>query len=464
MEMRGLACLAGGLAGLGLLAGAAPACAHVSEGGLVLLLPTGIYIASGVIAVVLTVLAMLLLPRAITGALFAAVSLSLPGLRPLRLGGQVAALALLVALVTSGFLGTRDPLENPLPLAIWTVWWIVLVFLQALIGDLWRWINPFAGLAWLLERAGRPGAVIFLPERIGALPAVVLYVAFGCFYLADIAPDDPDRLAAVVSGYLAFTLMAMLLFGPRAWLRHGEFVTVLMSLIARVGLVARRRDGWRIGLWGHAIANAPPLSSALAVLVLLMMATGSFDGINETFAWLAFIGVNPLEFPGRSAVWLQTVLGLFATMALFVTVFAGAIWAGLRLAGEQHRFSEVFRRQAAAILPIAAGYHLAHYLTVLLVNGQYVLEALTHAFHEHGEHDEVTTGFLNTTESVRVLFLTQAGGVVAGHVIAIVAAHAIALGMFPSNRKALLSQVPLIAVMIAFTLFGLWLLAAPRGA
>lgn len=93
-----------------------------------------------------------------------------------------------------------------------------------------------------------------------------------------------------------------------------------------------------------------------------------------------------------------------------------------------------------------------------------MLEALTHAFHEHGEHDEVTTGFLNTTESVRVLFLTQAGGVVAGHVIAIVAAHAIALGMFPSNRKALLSQVPLIAVMIAFTLFGLWLLAAPRGA
>ncbi|MFP1632588.1 hypothetical protein ACLB6G_12685 [Zhengella sp. ZM62] len=461
---NGLAWRRGAGASIFLLSGASPALAHVSEGGLVLLLPTGIYIASGVTVVVVTILAMLALPRSLTARLFSSLRLPLPGLDGLRHASQVGALVLLLALIAAGFLGTRDPLENPLPLAVWTVWWIVLLFLQALTGDIWRWLNPFAAMAWLLERAGRTTALVPLPEAAGTLPAIVLYLAFGCFYLADIAPDDPDRLAAILSGYLGFTLAAMVLFGPRDWLARGEFVTVIMGLMAWVGPIARHDGGWRIGLWGHAIAKGKPLTASLALLVLMMMATGSFDGINETFAWLAFIGVNPLEFPGRSAVWLQTVLGLLATMLAFAAIFAAAIWTGLKLAGEPGRFGETFCRQAGAILPIAAGYHLAHYLTVLLVNGQYVLEVLTHAFHEHGEQNEITTGFLNTTESVRILFLTQAGGVVAGHVIAICAAHAIALSMFASNRKALLSQVPLVAVMIVFTLFGLWLLAAPRGA
>ncbi|PHP67883.1 hypothetical protein CSC94_04165 [Zhengella mangrovi] len=444
--------------------GVTPAWAHVSEGGLILLLPTGVYITSGVAAVVLTILALLLLPRGVTGALFASLRLPLSAIEGLRTATRLLALALLLALVAAGFLGTRDPLENPLPLMLWTVWWIMLAFLQALVGDLWRWINPFAGVAWLVGRAGRRNGIARLPEHFGMLPAIGLYLCFAIFYLADIAPDDPDRLAAVVSGYLAFTAAMMVIFGPDTWLERGEFVSVLMGLLARVAPLARREDGLRLGLWGHAIAHGRALPATLCLLILMIMATGSFDGINETFAWLGFIGVNPLEFPGRSAVWLSTVLGLLATMAVFVAVFAAAIRSGVWLAGETDRFGEAFRRQAPAILPIAAGYHLAHYLSVVLVNGQYVLEMLTHAFHEHGAQDEVTTGFLNATDTVRVLFLTQAGAVVAGHVIAIMAAHAIALSMFPSNRKALASQLPLIAVMIAFTLFGLWLLATPRGA
>ena len=204
-----------------LLCGVSPAMAHVSEGGLVLLLPTGIYIASGVTVVVVTILAMLVLPRSVTARLFSSLRLPLPGLDGLRHASQSGALVLLLVLIGAGFLGTRDPLENPLPLAVWTVWWIVLVFLQALIGDIWRWLNPFAAMTWLLERAGRATALVPLPEAVGSLPAILLYLAFGFFYLADIAPDDPDRLAAILSGYLGFTLAAVVL----ARVRLGAWVT-----------------------------------------------------------------------------------------------------------------------------------------------------------------------------------------------------------------------------------------------
>lgn len=75
----------------------------------------------------------------------------------------------------------------------------------------------------------------------------------------------------------------------------------------------------------------------------------------------------------------------------------------------------------------------------------------------------VTTGFFNTPDSVRAIFLTQAGAVVGGHVLAVILAHVLAMRALGSTRKAVLSQVPLALFMVAYTFFGLWLLASPRG-
>ena len=70
----------------------------------------------------------------------------------------------------------------------------------------------------------------------------------------------------------------------------------------------------------------------------------------------------------------------------------------------------------------------------------------------------------STQDTVRAIFLTQAGAVVAGHMLAIILSHAIAVREFGSARRAVLSQAPLAVFMVLYTFFGLWLLAAPRGA
>ena len=75
----------------------------------------------------------------------------------------------------------------------------------------------------------------------------------------------------------------------------------------------------------------------------------------------------------------------------------------------------------------------------------------------------VTTGFFNTPGTVKVIFLAQAGAVVVGHVIAILLAHALAVRGHDTNWRAVLGQAPLALFMIAYTFFGLWLLASPRG-
>jgi hypothetical protein len=76
-------------------------------------------------------------------------------------------------------------------------------------------------------------------------------------------------------------------------------------------------------------------------------------------------------------------------------------------------------------------------------------------------HFHVTTSFLNTYEGTRAIWNAQTAGIVLGHVLAVLLAHETAQRAFGNPRAVVLSQVPLAAVMVAYTLLGLWLLSTP---
>ena len=106
------------------------------------------------------------------------------------------------------------------------------------------------------------------------------------------------------------------------------------------------------------------------------MGSGSFDGLNETFFWLGLLGINPLEFPGRSAVIGQNLVGLICTNAALIVAFAACLWIGERIAGSGRSLKHAFCLFAPSILPIAIAYHVAHYLTSFMVDGQYFVKML----------------------------------------------------------------------------------------
>jgi hypothetical protein len=431
------------------------ALAHAAEGGFVLLLPTDLYVAGGAAVVALTVLLLAVAPswrpervlRPVTG---------LPRL-PSRLAPitQAISLALLLLMLWAGAWGPTDPLRNPMTLGLWTVFWIGLVGVQALIFDIWRWVNPFAALCRLVARViPNPPMARYSPN---GWAAVLFFLAFSGFLLADPAPSDPRRLAVFAAGYLIFTAFVAAIYGPR-WLLRGEFVTVLMRTYRQTALTGPRAlgpNGWRI------LRLGPP-TLAMAVFMLILLGSGSFDGLNETFWWLGILGVNPLEFPGRSELIAPTLAGLLTVNASLILAYGLSIRLGLSMAGGGVEYRTAFIVFAPSILPIAAGYHLAHYLTSFLVDGQHVISVLSYTI-GLGERP-VTTGFFNRLDTVRLIWLTQAGAVVIGHVVAILVAHALALRVFPDPRRATLSQLPLALFMVGYTVFGLWLLAAPKGA
>lgn len=446
---------------------AGPVWAHAGDQGFILLLPTDFYIWSGVASVVLTIVLLAVLPDRASEDLFVPRRLWRRGRARLHHWTSGAAALFLVVLIIAGLYGSRDPLVNPLPLFVWTVWWVMMVSVQGLVFDHWRWTNPFTGVAVFLSWLTGERAPLRYPMRLGYVPGMVGFVAFSGFLLADIAPADPARLAVVIGLYWLIMLAGLCLFGPR-WLLRAECVTILMRIYARMAMVGRARGRIAIGLPGWQLLARRPLPMGGAVFVLLLLAVGSFDGLNETFWWLGVLGLNPLEFPGRSAVVGPTLMGLGLSVLALVLVFAACTWAGLRMARARAALGPAIRAFAPAVLPIALGYHIAHYVMSFLVEGQYVLVAISDPFNRGadllrlGEYS-VSTGFMNLPGPVKAIWLTQAGAVVIGHVIAIVLAHALALRLASGGRAAVLSQLPLAVFMVGYTFFGLWLLASPRG-
>lgn len=453
-----------------LAASAGEALAHASDRGHVLLLPTGYYLTGGAIAVAASFLALAVLPSDLLDRLAAQrIPLCRIGTGA-RVAVSLATFLFLAVLVVAGFLGSRDPLSNPLPLAVWTLLWVGLTLVQGLFGNLWAWINPWHGPVWLIEKiAGARSRG--LPATIGYWPAVVLFFAFAWFELIYPAPDDPARLAWAVALYWLLNFLCMLLFGYESWSRRGECLSVFFGMIARLGIVElalAAGSSRRLSLcWpGAKLRDAAPLPLSGVLFLLLALASVSFDGLSKTFFWLGTNGINPLEFPGRSALIGINTTGLLLTFAVLSVAFLLAVYVGERLAGSANAFLASAGLLVWSIVPIALAYHFSHYLTALVVNGQYALVALSDPFSLGWNlfgtaYMPVAPGVVAGAGSARVLWNLQASAIIAGHVLAVLIAHLLAARLHPSPRQAALSQAPLTLLMVAYTVFGLWLLSTP---
>ena len=457
------------------------ASAHTGERAHVLLLPTRIYIVGGAGVVVLSFVVMASLPFPALMNI-ARIRIDLASLPPWRSKiPSLLALLVLVCLIVAGYTGSRDPLANPLPLVVWTLWWIGLTFAQAVFGNIWGLVNPWPSAHWLLTAI--PGASrwrtrvpLRYPARIGYAPAVVGLLAFAWFELVFPAPQDPEILAHAVVGYTALTLAGMLLYGVEPWLRHAEVFTVFFRVVAWLSPLECAADS------GHDAASPAgrlalrlPTMKLLRVatlpltgtaFVLLALASVSFDGLSRTFWWLSTVGVNPLEYPGRTALMGINTAGLVATYGALVGAYVLAVLLGGVVCARRDVVSGNLGVFVLSIVPIAFGYHFAHYLPTFLVDAQYAARALSDPFDLgwnllRTRDWHVRASFLGDAHAVRVIWYVQVGIIVLAHVAAVIVAHLLALRRLCNVRTTVLSQLPMTVLMVAYTLFGLWLLATP---
>jgi len=448
-----------------------PALAHASDRGHVLLLPTGHYIAGAALAVAASFLVLALLPPERLTAFWRR-RLPLGSIPDLRLPVSLVSFTVFATLVAAGFIGSRDPLSNPLPLTIWTLLWVGLTLAQGLFGNLWHWLNPWYGPYRLVSRAfgAKAGgdSPLRLPDWVGYWPAFILFFTFAWFELIYPAPDDPARLAIAAGSYWLFSFAAMLVFGFERWSRQGEFLSAFFAMISRFGIIDGEQEGSSLRLalcWpGAKLNQAEALPPSGVLFLLATLASVSFDGFSKTFFWLGLNGINPLELPGRSALVATNSLGLAAIFILLAAIGLLAVLVGERLVCSTQPLQKSAGLFVWSIVPIALAYHFSHYLTSLLVNGQYALVALSDPFALGWNligtaHMPVEAGIAMGANSAWLLWNLQAAAIVGGHVLAVLVAHLLAWRLHPSATRASLSQLPLTLLMIGYTVFGLWLLS-----
>jgi hypothetical protein len=207
-----------------------------------------------------------------------------------------------------------------------------------------------------------------------------------------------------------------------------------------------------------------------------MLASVTYDGIGETPLWAGFLdwvvvseslrapllalqksGVDLLAFL-RSLGLVATPLVFFATYALFSRLTAAVV---VRAGGEASTCAAA-GAFVLTLVPIALAYHLAHYLSYLLLAGQFILpqasDPLGLGWDLFGTANwAIDIGIV----SVKAVWWIAVVAVVVGHVYAVYLAHVMALRLYGSGRAALLSQLPLVLLMVAYTMISLWILSQP---
>lgn len=398
----------------------------------------------------------------------AGVSRAVLGPVPVWAGRLVVLAGFLFVWAASAFGSTRLN-ANMAPLVIFVVWWIGLVPVTLLLGNVWRELNPWATLARLLRIPARRERE--LPRRLGVWPAALLLVVWAWLELVYPAAGDPRLMAVLVALYTAGTLAAMRRFGIERWLDAGEVFAVYTGTLATLSPVEVREQpggGRRLGL-------RPPLigvtrmswAPARVAFVGALIATVTFDGLSGSDFWetrdvAAAERLITLGFGDFTAGVIVASLGLLATLVFIVGLYELASYAAARLAGWQHLRDSA--RTAAAfvhsLVPIALAYFVAHYFTLLVFQSQDLVRLASDPFGTGADWFGTADHRIDfQLVSANLIWGVQVGAIVTGHVIGLALAHDRALELAPGARAAMRSQLPMLALMVFLTVAGLWSLS-----
>ncbi|HEY4780149.1 MAG TPA: fenitrothion hydrolase [Solirubrobacterales bacterium] len=378
--------------------------------------------------------------------------------------------------VYAGLRGTEAPDRNFAITFLFITAWIGFPFFSALLGNIFRPFNPWRAIGRVAGGgfrliAGQGSGHLAYPRRLGRWPAAVGLLAFVWLEViygstGGVAVGlDPHVAGTAALLYSAYTLAMMALFGVEVWCERGEVFSVYFGMFSQLAPIGSRdgRLGWRRPLSAATKWATVPGSAAV---VIASISTTSFDGAQEG----AFKGAIESLFRHLSdaGFGLATALRLSDTLFMLLT-FAGVglIYAlgvrGMRSVPRAPSAAKLRTGFAHTLIPIALAYLVAHYFSLF-------------AYQEQAQFTYLLSDPLGTASTD--LFGTASGGVdfqilganaiwyiqvaslIVGHVLGLTLAHDRALVYWPDYRQATQSQYWMLAVMIAFTCFGLYLLSA----
>ena len=423
--------------------------------------------------------------------------------RPFVSGLRIISMALFGLVILTGLFGNQTAVLNLAPTMVWVIFWVGLSLFVALFGNLWALVNPlkvvFEWADGLLRRLGvdegLEGEAPY-PASWGVWPALALFSAFAWVELVFPGSATPRNIAFFALLYSSITWAGMSLFGKEVWLRNGDAFSVYFGILARFAPTEARTAGGKpsgnreartsedrgrvncYGCFARAVPGerelnlrppavgllrpgAPP-AGELAFMIF-MLASVTYDGLLATPFWVSamfFLQASVGSFGALGTMFFGT-LGLVLVPFLFFALYAGFVKLCQALGGGAG-FGRLAGAFAYTLVPIALAYQAAHYSTLLITEGQNLFALLSDPF-GWGWDLFGTAGYeVNVNVlGAAVVWYSQVALIVAGHVVAVYLAHLVALREAAGPKLALRGQIPMVALMVLYTVTSLWILSLP---
>jgi hypothetical protein len=390
-------------------------------------------------------------------------------------------LGLFALVLYSGFAGAQVPLANFSVTFIYVIFWVGVPVASVLFGDVFRAFSPWRTCARMLtalvRRAHRPSRVpaspasedsrLRYPTWLGMWPAVAVIVGFAWLELVYVPADrdHPATLAALSLAYFLVMLAGMMLFGVEEWGGRVDGFGAYFNLLSRLSALCRDERGvvcLRRPLSGITDLEIGPGTVAL---ICSIIGTTTFDGFSNGGVWrniepslesvFADLGLHSVP-----AYELTYSVGLVLCVALIAGVYRLGI-AGVRSVSERYDTRQLTHAFAHTLVPIGFAYVLAHYFSLLIWQGQAIGYLASDPL-GNGSNLFGTSSYQidYNVISFAAIWYVQVAALLAGHVAGLALAHDRALVMYDNVEEAVRSQYWMLAVMVAFTSFGLWLLSA----
>lgn len=427
---------------------------------------------------------------------------------PFLLPVKAVSVFLLLLVIAAGLFGSARPVENLAPTFIWVIWWVGMGFFVALFGNLWALVNPWKVLySWAesLYQQFQPDEELSLgfeyPEKWGIWPAVALFFAFAWVENAFAESASPRNLAWMTIIYSVITLGGMFIFGKYQWLRHGEVFSVVFGFLSRFSITEVRvadpetcqecSSGNCLREGGHCIDcyecfqyaedrqfnlrppavglnHLGPITSSVVAMVILLLATVTFDGFSATPEWVQVQSFFIIQFPNLNSPFLNgatiaNTLGLLAFPLVFAAIYWFFSYLMYRLVGRRTPVvTTLIGAFVFSLLPIALAYHYAHFLSYLLIQGQQIIALASDPF-GLGWNLFGTANYLINIQvtSARFVWFFSVIVIVVGHIVAVYLAHMRAMRLYPNQSLVLKSQLPMLGLMVVYTIVSLWIVSRP---
>lgn len=402
--------------------------------------------------------------------------LAVPWLLPLArspwpriVGGVIGVLALVVVVVT-GFFGASNAFYNPSEYIVWIFFWATLVILSGLVGNLYYFLSPWTAIYDALARLVRIRPPLKMPD-VGLWPAAAAYFAFACLELTTGLAVRPQIVALAAVVYTVVTVAGMFLFGREDWLEHCEAFTILFNIVARFAPVESKRDedgkvtAVYVRPWGVGLLQPWKSGWDRVLFVILMLSTLAFDGVSATPAWQDFtVALKPYWLPlGSFGLFAVRTFGLVLLTVAFLLVFISFMEAVMFLGKTSVDAKATVTSFALTLVPIALVYNAAHNYSYILVQSQYVIPLLNDPLHRGWNLWPAVAGYAPNfgLAQASTVWYADIVLIVLGHVIAVFLSHLRAGERFRTAERALLSQYPMLLLMVMYTMTSLWILAQP---